>query len=152
MSKLLKIEIVRNSDLKIKLKIAPEIENFFKGLSSDIMKSDTWKNSEGEGLQYYNLNTRDLSYKNKDVYNFLYSGYSNNIGESLYNGDYVNTAIFRIVGASNSKGIIIKLANNYSEDTLKLIVEEYKKFIAKLYKKFITPVTIKCELKIKGVL
>ena len=151
----LDISIIRNNNLKIKFRISKDIEIFLKSVwdidkirnSTDL--NDNWGDLKNENIKFYDFNINKLYDKNRHLFSF-FSQYINDFGGELIRDDKINIAIFRILNISDGYQIV-KLKNYYSEEDLKFLIIEYKKFISEIVKKYIREIEFKCILEFRGV-
>ena len=116
MKKKLKITLERNGgEIKIKVKIPKEIEELYKNQAQGKTRiSQVWKDEQGNGLKFYlsggavnetgtetETTERRISYIRETDYRYF-----NDFGQGLIDGNRINLAILRSVGAS--EGICLK--------------------------------------------
>ena len=120
-------------DTFIYLKIPEELENFYKNLSKgETSKSGFWLLENGEGAEFYNLNQEYEKEEKKNI------GYVfNNYGSGLFDGEKINLAFLRTLGAS--KGIKIKSEKfeAISGMELEFYIRELGNFTKRIWEHFI---------------
>lgn len=133
-------------DIVMEIKVAKEIEDFFRKASLDNEYGDDdgnrenvyngitktsrkWLNANGEGLEYY-VKNRKLSDK--------VGGYEimDNFGNGLLEGEKFNLAFLRIVGVS--KGVTIKTTDLLSLEEMKEYIQKLAEWTKRFYKEQLT--------------
>lgn len=92
--------------------------------------SERWFNGAGKGLQFYKI-TGDMDKK------ILGDQAYNNFGKSLMEGDRINIALLRIVGASERTGVTIKTNDLIGYEELRQYSEKLSYWAKGFYRDFI---------------
>lgn len=144
---LLEASFERNSKYKLRLKVAPEIEEFFKKYYPDQRDSTRWR-----GHKFYTNNNYGSGIP-QEVKEYLDDCHSDYGGQIIKSG-YFNTALLRTVGLSSEEGkeFIVPSDEAYSDENMKQAIQKLKDFVIITYKKFIKPLTIKCVLTVEEVI
>jgi hypothetical protein len=126
--------------IAIDLKIPWEVENYYKEISKgETSQSSQWYNGEGTGATFYKLNT-EMQKEEKGIDNGIYSDF----GSGLINSnEEINTAMLRVVGASN--GVVITSTGfaKVKNMDLEFYVQRLGEFVKTLYEKSLSEKTVK---------
>ncbi len=141
--KILYITLEReNGNLFIFIKVPEEIESFFKELSKGKTKqSEVWLTPDNKGAEFYLLTPQYEEMEKK-----INSMFFNDYGSGLINGDRINLAPLRTVGAS--MGVKLK-SDRFSQMPnldLEFYIRELGRGVKNLWESSIS------KEKIKGVL
>lgn len=128
--------------IAINLKVPQEVEDYYSNISkNEKEKSESWFSLKKEGAEFYLL-TDKLKQMERDIDNDTFT----NFGDGLLEGERINTAILRTVGAS--KGVKITSENFSKVNNIEL--EFYSKrlgeFVKKLWEAYIAETTIKAHI------
>ena len=137
-TRIMEIEVERNEEVIINIRVAKEIEEFFKRNSTGIGESSNW------GMNFYKV-----TYNGElgEFFRRVYDRY----GEMLVDDRKVNIAILRTVGIGE-RTVTIRMKNEYSEETLVSAVKQLKEIVKEIYQKWIRRVVIRCKLEIEEII
>lgn len=133
---ILNLEIERNGSIKIKIKVASEIEQFFR--ENGTIKTAINGLGTNKAIKYYNLenSNRELT----ACFNV------NDINEKLIYSGYINSAILRMVGIS--EGVELSVNQLISKDALTESAKMFREGLISFYKRYINPIHISTALTI----
>lgn len=125
--------------IAISLKIPEEIEKYYKEVTKgELQQSKSWINAKGEGAQFYMLNDL-LKESERKIDNEIFTDY----GDGLIDGERINTAILRTVGASKGIKITSENFNRLNNIDLEFYIKRLGEFVKKLWETSISEKTIK---------
>ena len=133
------IKIERNGNIKIRIKVAGEIEKFFKENGS--IRTATNTLGTAKTMKYYNLDSG-----NRELAGLFRV---NDINERLISENCINSAILRLVGIS--EGIELAVNQLISKDALADSVKIFKEGLITFYKRYINPIHISSTLTINEI-
>ncbi len=154
---LMELDIERNDNLDIRLKLAPSLEALFRWAGSE-QQSDRWGPPGGDqlrglgGASFYSLGSTSTG-RAPALHDF-FAGlpYGNKFGQRLIDGDRPNVAILRTKGTSSDEGVRLRFEGVYSEEALKKLGLALRDVVVKLYKRFIRKVRVRASLVVEEVL
>lgn len=116
----------RELETFVSLKVAPEVEAFFKkAAKSETETSNKWLDEEGEGLEFYRKNEK-LSGKVEN-----YDDVMDNFGNGLMEGSRINLALLRICGIS--EGVTVKTDDLLGYEETRQYIERLAEWTKKFY-------------------
>jgi hypothetical protein len=125
-------------DVIMRLKIDPEIENFFKQAgNSQFETSAVWLDEAGTGLKFY---------KKSEAVAGKVQGFDaiDNFGSMLSDDGRINVALLRTVGAS--EGITIKTEDLLSYEEMKSYIEDLAVWTRGFYESVLRPAGINATI------
>lgn len=125
-------------DVLMRLKIDPEIEQFFKHASQGQTEtSQVWLSENGSGLKFY---------KKSEAVGNKVTGFEviDNFGSMLNDDNRINVALLRTVGASN--GITIKTEDLLSYEEMKSYIEDLAVWTRGFYEAVLRPASISATI------
>lgn len=137
--KKIEIEIIRKNGKTIfKFKVDPRLTEIYKGLSTEVRESNSWKN-----LKFYympNL-TDDENYRRK-LYNLhLIDDY----GTGLYKNGFLNIAWLRTVGGTGE----LTIADSLSFADLSILIKNATQFIKQHFEEHYSNFRIKGQVTLE---
>lgn len=134
-------------DVVLKLKVAPEIEDYFKRVASgessrfeDVThteQSSKWLDESGTGLKFY-IKSEKMGNKVPGI------DVIDNFGNGLIDSGRINVALLRTVGASNE--ITIQTNDLLSYEEMKSYIEDLANWTRAFYENVLRPAEIRVSV------
>ena len=152
---LLTAKFIRNTNgqLVLKIKVSKEIENFFKKLArDDIRTSRVYHNSTGSEKEFYYL-TLEMDNKVREIENAIERITLREYGSSIILYDLGNcVANLSVLRTKDiSEGIEIVINDYISKEQMLFWLRKLKECVAYIYKNYIKPIEISVEMKMKEI-
>ena len=143
---ILSMEIARGENIRVNIRVAPEIEMFFQQMSTGKKTSDNWKFENGDSPSYYDWKSDGID----ELANAFMSSYLNSYGNRFFDGEKANVAILRTVGIS--RGVSIIFDGMVTKESLEEFSSQIRSFVVQLYKQFIRKVIIRVNMSIEELM
>jgi hypothetical protein len=125
-------------DILLKLKVAEEVEAFFKNASNgNTEQSNYWLDEENNGVIFY-LKSEKVAHKVPSI------EVIDNFGSELIREGKINVALLRSVGAS--QGVTIKCNDLLGYEEMKVYIEQLALWTRSFYETTMRPAQISAQI------